>query len=86
MSIHLILLLAFFAVGGVVAILIAMGKCGFFRCLLFSVLSGVGALFALHFTSLLTGLAVPVTWYSIGVSAFGGIPSVLAMLVIKLIW
>ena len=85
MNIHFILLAIFVLVVAVAAILVAMVKNGFWKCLLFSVAGGVGSLFLLHFTSLITGIAVSVNWYSIALSCLGGIPSVVGMVVLKLI-
>ena len=86
MTIHLILLLAFFALVGVLAILVAMFKNGFFKCLAFSVFSGVGALLLLHFTSLMSGISLVINWYSLSVSAIGGIPAVIGMAVLSFVF
>ena len=77
-------MIGFFAVAAAVAVLVAMGKCGFLKCFVFSAVSGVGALFAIHFTSLMTAVSVPVTAASIAGSALGGIPAVAAMLVMRM--
>lgn len=86
MSIHLILMVVFFTVVGVAAIGFTMVRCGFFKSLFFSVLSGVGTLLALHFTSLMTGLQVPVNWFSLGICAGGGVPGVAALVLMHLFW
>ena len=83
MNIHLILLLGFFALAGIVAILVGMFKFGFLKCLSFSLISGVGALLLLHFTSLMSGISLVVNWYSLAVSALGGLPAVVGMVVLS---
>ena len=45
---------------------------------------GIGALAAVNLTSVLTGVGLPVSLLTIGVSAAGGIPGVAALLLLKL--
>ncbi len=86
MSVRLIIFLIFILAVAVAAIIIAYIKCGhFFKALFFSVFTGTGALLAVHFTSLMTSLSLPVNPVSIGISAFGGIPSVVAMILMRFI-
>lgn len=86
MSVRLILFILFILAFSAVAIFIAFIKCGhFFKALFFSVFTGTGALLAVHFTSLMTSLSLPVNPVSLGICALGGIPSVIAMLLIKFI-
>ena len=77
-------MIGFFALAAIVAVVVAMVKCGFFKSLLFCVLSGAGALLAVHFTSLTTGVGIPVNVCSICTSLFGGIPAVAAMAVMNI--
>ncbi len=52
----------------------------FFRCLFLSSLSGIGSLFAVNVLSQMTGVTLGINAITLSVSAFGGIPSVIAML------
>ena len=83
MNIHLLLMLCFFAAAAVVAIFTVMIKCGFFKSLVFSLFSGVGTLLVLHFTSLMTGIAVPVNAVSLAVTALGGFPGAAALALVQ---
>lgn len=76
-------MLGFFVLLAVIAVIVVMAKCGFFRSLFFSVISGTGLLLAIHFTSLISGLALPVNPVSIITAALGGAPAVGAMLVMR---
>ena len=57
----------------------------FFRCLFLSSLSGIGSLFAVNVLSSMTGISLGINWITLSVSAFGGIPSVIAMLAARYI-
>ncbi len=86
MGLALGLLVSFAFTVGFLAIVISMAKSKhFIKCFLFSVATGTGTLLIIHFTSLMTHFELPVNWVSLSVSAIGGLPSVLAMAVIKFI-
>lgn len=55
----------------------------FFRCLFLSSLSGIGSLFAVSISGSLTGISIGINPVTLSVSAFGGIPSVIAMLIAR---
>ena len=55
----------------------------FFRCLFLSALSGIGSLFAVSILSQITGISLGINPVTLSVSALGGIPSVIAMLVAR---
>ncbi len=82
-NIHFIIMIGFLAASAVVCIAVMMVKCGFFKTFLCSALSGVGLLLAIHFTSLITAISIPMNAVSIMTGVIGGIPSVAAMLVMK---
>ena len=84
MNIPFLLMIVFFVLASVVAVLVVMVKCGFFKSFLFCVISGVGTLLAVHFTSLTTGIGIPVNICSMCTSVFGGIPAVAAMAIMNI--
>ncbi len=55
----------------------------FFRCLFLSALSGIGSLFAVNVLSQMTGIFIGINEITLTVSALGGIPSVILMLVTR---
>ncbi|MGN0487117.1 MAG: pro-sigmaK processing inhibitor BofA family protein [Acutalibacteraceae bacterium] len=78
----------FFCAAGLcaAAILIFSAKSGhFLRCALLSVLSGVGALFAVNILSRFTGVCIPVNWISLPVSAVFSLPGVIALILSQLV-
>ena len=64
-----------------VIILAVVLKSGhFFRSLLLSLISGIGALFAVNLLTPLTGVEVCLNYISLAVSGIFGIPGVIALL------
>ncbi len=53
----------------------------FFKSVFLSAFSGLGSLFAVHVLSWFTSLSLPVNLFTAIVSAVGGIPGVIALLV-----
>ena len=84
MNIHFIIMLGFFATVGVAVIAVVMVKCSFLKSFFFSVVSGIGALLIIHFTSLMSGISLPIHLYSLLTAALGGLPAVAGMLVMRL--
>ena len=81
MTTQLKVLLCALAGGGALAILASMLRSRkLIRYLLLSVFSGVAALYAVNAVGLLTGMRLSVNWLTLGVSAAGGVPGVVAML------
>jgi len=81
MTTQLKVLLCALAGGGCLAILASMLRSRkLVRYLLLSVLSGVAALYAVNAVGLLTGLRLSVNWLTLGISAAGGVPGVVALL------
>ena len=64
-----------------VTILISMAKSGhFFKSLFLTIIQGIVALFAVNVIGMLTGVVIPLNWYTIGTSAFLGIPGVIMII------
>ncbi len=81
MSTTLKVLLYALAGGGALAILLSMLRSRrLLRCLLLTAFSGIAALYAVNALGLLAGISVPVNGLSLGVSAVGGAPGVIALL------
>ena len=57
-----------------------------FRNLLLSAAIGLAALLAVHFTGPLTGVELPLNPWSVLCSAAAGIPGVLLMLGMRMVW
>lgn len=53
---------------------------------LFSAATGLGALGLVNLTSVYTGVALPLSLLSLGSAVVGGIPGVVALLMLRLIW
>ena len=83
MNYSFLIMIGFFVLAGIAAIITVMVKCSFWKSLVYSAVSGAGLLFVIHFTSLITGLALPVNPVSIVTSVLGGAPAVAAMIVMK---
>lgn len=58
----------------------------FFKSLFLSSLSGIGALFAVNVLSEMTGISIGINYITLLISALGGIPSVIALLVSRFIF
>lgn len=54
--------------------------------LLFSALSGLGALWAVNASGAFTGVFLPLNLLTLAVSLAGGIPGVILLLIFRLLW
>lgn len=74
--------------GGVAVLsLIFMLQLGrFWAGWLFSAISGLLAFGLVNLTAVQTGVTLPVSALSLGLSAIGGIPGVVVMLALRLLW
>jgi len=74
--------------GGVAVLsLIFMLRLGrFWAGWLFSAISGLLAFGLVNLTAVQTGVTLPVSALSLGLSAIGGIPGVVVMLALRLLW
>lgn len=62
-------------------ILLAMLKCGrFFSAFFLTALQGIIALLAANLAGSFIGVHIAMNWYSIGISAVGGTPAVILLL------
>ncbi len=57
----------------------------FFKTLIFNAFMGICVLAIINLTSKLTGLYIPLNWYSVGGSAIFGIPAVCLFLILQII-
>ena len=57
----------------------------FFKSLFLSSLSGIGSLFAVNVLSQMTGISIGINYITLLISALGGIPSVIALLMSRFI-
>ena len=74
-------LLCALAAGGAIVILLSMLRSRrLLRCLLLTAASGVAALYAVNALGLLGGVTLSVNWFTLGLSAVGGAPGVVALL------
>ncbi|MDR3313781.1 MAG: pro-sigmaK processing inhibitor BofA family protein [Oscillospiraceae bacterium] len=74
-------LLCALAAGDALAILLAMLRSRrLLRCLVLTAASGIASLYAVNALGLLSGIKLPVNGFSLGISAIGGAPGVIALL------
>ncbi|MDR1464030.1 MAG: pro-sigmaK processing inhibitor BofA family protein [Oscillospiraceae bacterium] len=75
------------AAAGALAILLSMLRSRhLLRNLLLTALSGVASLYAVNALGLLTGIKIAVNALSLGVSAVGGMPGVISLLLLNTIF
>lgn len=68
-------------------ILIALIRSGhFLRCLVFSAVTGNAALLVISYLGAFTGVALGINLFTVGTATLLGIPGVLAMLLIRLLF
>lgn len=74
--------------GGVALLsLILMMRLGkFWLGWLFSAVSGLGAFWLVNLTAGWSGVSLPVSLLSLGVAGIGGVPGVVVMLALRLLW
>lgn len=74
------------ALAGIIVIvaIIKLGK--FWLGWLISACTGLAALVVVNLTAAYTGVAIPYSLLSIALAGLGGIPGVVVMLVLRLIW
>lgn len=81
MTIQLQIVLYALAAGAALAVLLMMMRSKrLLRNLLLTVLSGVAALYAVNVLGLLTGTRLSINFLTLGVSAIGGAPGVVGLL------
>ncbi|MDR1734095.1 MAG: pro-sigmaK processing inhibitor BofA family protein [Oscillospiraceae bacterium] len=80
-----ILLYAVAAGAGLLILLAMLKSRRFVRNLILSAFSGVCGLYAVNALGMLTGSAISVNWFSLGVSAVGGVPGVIALLMAEIV-
>ncbi|MDR2647793.1 MAG: pro-sigmaK processing inhibitor BofA family protein [Oscillospiraceae bacterium] len=78
-----VILCAVAASGTLVILLSALRQRRLIRYVLLTVLSGVAALFAVNALGAFTGISLPVNGLSLGVSAVGGTPGVISLLLLN---
>ena len=81
MSIGSYIIFAFFILGGVIILAVTLSNEKPFKNLFLSLFSGVGSLFAINIASALTAVTLPVNTLTLSVSAVGGIPGVVLLLI-----
>lgn len=73
------------SVFALVVLFFAIKSHKFFKTLLFNAFLGVCVLAIVDLTSKLSGIYIPINWYSVGSSATFGIPAVCLLLVLQII-
>ncbi|MDR2524653.1 MAG: pro-sigmaK processing inhibitor BofA family protein [Oscillospiraceae bacterium] len=74
------------AVGGLALLLAVLRSGRPLRNLLLSAVSGLAALLAVNALGTLAGISLAVNWFSLGVSAAGGAPGVISLLLADVIF
>lgn len=80
------ILIALAVVSILLLIVFALLTKKFFKTVLLSAVGGVVTLLILHFSSSLTGFEIGINPSSVGVSTVLGLPGVIAMVIIKMIF
>ncbi len=80
------LTLAILGVAAVLALIFMLRLGRFWLGWLFSAVSGLLALGLVNLTAAQTGVGLPVSLLSLGVAGVGGIPGVVVMLALRLLW
>jgi len=55
------------------------------RAFTISALQGIAGIFAVNLAGTVTGVMIPVNWYTLGIGFFAGLPGVISTLLIKVI-
>ena len=74
-------LIAALAASLIIILTVSLKSKHFFKSVFLSAFSGLSALFAVHVISWFTGLSLSVNLFTAAVSAVGGIPGVIALLI-----
>lgn len=75
-----ILFISAFAFSLIIILTVSFKSKHFFKSILITAFSGIGALFALHLLSQFTAITLPVNIFTVTVSSLSGIPGVIALL------
>ena len=70
-----------FCLSLIIILTVSLKSKHFFKSLFLTAFSGLGSLFFLYFISDFTSLTLPVNLFTAAVSAFSGIPGVIALLI-----
>lgn len=81
MSFYCYALISFAVISLIIILAVSLKSKNFFKSVFLSAFSGLGALFAVHVISWFTPLSLPVNFFTACVSAVGGIPGVVALLI-----
>ncbi|MCR5485221.1 MAG: pro-sigmaK processing inhibitor BofA family protein [Clostridiales bacterium] len=77
--------LSFLSLSALVVLTAMVRSRSFFKTLFLSVIQGTAAIFAVNAAGLLTGVTMPVNWYTLGFGAVFGAPGVISMLISEII-
>ena len=73
-------------IAGIIGLLVLFKLRRLWMSLLFSSVTGLGALYLVNLAGSFTGVWLPMNYFSVPIAALGGIPGVITLLVLKLIW
>ncbi|MEM1485396.1 pro-sigmaK processing inhibitor BofA family protein [Oscillospiraceae bacterium PP1C4] len=74
------------AVLGIIILIVLLRSGHFLRCLLFSAITGNAALFSVGYLGAFTGVVLSINLFTVAVASILGIPGVLTMLILKLLF
>lgn len=74
------------SLAGLLVLVVVLRTCKFWVGWLISAATGLGALVLVNLTAAFTGVALPVSLLSLGAAVIGGIPGVVALLLLRLLW
>ena len=81
MSIGSYIIFAFLILSGIIILAVTLRNEKPFKNIFLSLFSGVGSLFAVNIASAITAVSLPINTLTLSVSAVGGIPGVVLLLI-----
>ncbi|MBQ1243306.1 MAG: pro-sigmaK processing inhibitor BofA family protein [Clostridia bacterium] len=81
MSIGSYIIFAFLILSGIIILAVTLRNEKPFKNIFLSLFSGIGSLFAVNIASAITAVSLPVNTLTLSVSAVGGIPGVVLLLI-----
>lgn len=76
-----------FAAAGIIIMMWWMIKTRYgARAFMLSALQGIAGMFAVNLAGTVTGVMIPVNWYTLGIGFFAGLPGIISTLMLSVIF
>ena len=73
-------------IGGLIILITIFKSHHFFKPVIFNIFQGIGSLIAASIIGKLIGVLLPINWFTIAFSALGGVPAVIMILLLKILF